>query len=166
MNKKVIFDEIYYPDVLEQTEMVFTHLQDMLPNIDFRWAIVQYMKSEWRKHIEQGYPHEISEWGDMVILKLFKDVDYPKTDLVADDWWSRTSWMSYVYNYLSYKYDIPFSELADVVTFDYMMWRYVCGSEEGIAHVSNAIYEQFYNSDGTVKYDEVARVKKDRDWWI
>lgn len=46
------------------------------------------MKSEWRKHIEKGYPHEISEWGDMVLLKLFKDTDYPKTDLIADDWWS------------------------------------------------------------------------------
>lgn len=165
MNKKVTFDKVYYPDIVEQTEKVFTHTQDMLPGIDFKWAIVEYMKSEWRKHIEQGYPHEISEWPDMVLLVLFKDKDYPKTDLIADDWWSRTSWMSFVYNRLSYKYDIPFSELADVVTFDYMMWRYVCGHEEGLEHVTDDIYNQFYNEDGSVKYDEVARTNKKIDWW-
>lgn len=87
-NKKVVFDKVYYPDVVDQTGKVFPHTQDMLPGIDFKQAIVEYMKSEWRKHIEKGYPHEISEWGDMVLLKLFKDTDYPKTDLIADDWWS------------------------------------------------------------------------------
>lgn len=164
-NKKVIFDPVYYTDVVEQTEMVFTHAQDILPKIDFKWAIVNYMKSEWRKNIEKGRPHEISEWGDMVLLILFKDKNYPKTDLIADDWWRRTSWMAEIYNRLSYKYDIPFAELADVVTFDYMMWRFVCGHEESSEHVVDSIYEQFYNKDGSINYDMVEKTNKKSDWW-
>ena len=45
-NKRVIFDPVYYTDVVDQTEMVFTHTQDMIPSIDFKWAIISYMKSE------------------------------------------------------------------------------------------------------------------------
>lgn len=164
-NKRVTFDRVYYPDVVEQTEKVFSHTQDMLPNIDFKWAINYYMKSQWRKNIEKGYPHEISEWGDMVLLKLFKDIDYPKTDLIADDWWNRTLWMAHVYNFLSYKYDIPFAELADVVTFDYMMWRFVCGQYDNIEYVASDIYNQFYKADGSIDYEMVKQTNQDVDWW-
>ena len=52
-------------------------------------------------------------------------------------------WIGKVYNYVSYKYDIPCSKLIDLITVDDMLKQYVTMHETGLEHTAQQLYEVF-----------------------
>lgn len=142
-NKYVIFDEVYFSDVEKQMISAFQDGSSLLPNIDIPWMIKIFMKSTHRQKVEQGHPHWIGKIGVVAIRDLLEDVDYPKSDKNKYDYGNKLYWIAKVYNYVSYKYDIPCSKLIDLISVEDMLKQYVTMHETGIDRTAEHLYEVF-----------------------
>ena len=101
------------------------------------------MKSTHRKKVEQGHPYWIGKIGAVVVRDLLENVDYPSSDKEKYYYGNKLYWIGKVYNYLSYKYDIPCSKLIDLITVDDMLKEYVTMHETGLEHTAEHLYEVF-----------------------
>ena len=55
-------------------------------------------------------------------------------------------WIGRIYNYVSYKYDIPCSKLIDLITVEDMLKQYVTMHETGLEHTAEHLYEVFIST--------------------
>ncbi|AWK50018.1 hypothetical protein DIC82_02435 [Clostridium beijerinckii] len=142
-NKYVTYDEVYFTDIEKQIISAFQDGSSLLPSIDIPWMIKCFMKSTHRKKVEQGHPYWIGKIGAVVIRDLLENVDYQKSDKDKYYYGNKLYWIGKVYNYVSYKYDIPCSKLIDLITVDDMLKQYVTMHETGLEHTAEHLYEVF-----------------------
>ena len=142
-----MYDRIYYEDVKTQLIEIFEYGQDMLPYIDIEWMIKVYLKSEHRKHVEDGMPYYIAQLGSVVIRDMLKGTNYPTDGRRIESYGDSLYWMGMVYNYLFFKYNIPCSKLIDLITVSDMLKQYVTMHETGLDHTAEHLYEVFIEKD-------------------
>ena len=142
-NKYVTYDEVYFTDIEKQIISIFQDGSSPLPSIDIPWMIKCFMKSTHREKVEQGHPYWIGKIGAVVIRDLLENVDYPKSDKDKYYYGNKLYWIGRIYNYVSYKYDIPCSKLIDLITVDDMLKQYVTMHETGLEHTAQQLYEVF-----------------------
>lgn len=107
------YDELYVGEITENQGDVFLNIRDVLPGVDEKWFVEEWMKSETRRCLDHAYP----KWAGMMPVELIwwfinneKDGEYKR----GEPWGGfLPSWVGVMYSLYQWKYNIPSKQVIE-----------------------------------------------------
>lgn len=114
------YSELYVGEITENQGDMFLNIRDVLPGVDEKWFIEEWMKSETRSHLDNAYP----KWAGMMPVELIwwfinneKNGEYKR----GAKWGGfLPQWVGIMYSLYQWKYDVPSAQVIKDLPLDLM----------------------------------------------
>ena len=146
MIRVAAYSELYASDIIEHQGYVFLNIREELPDVDEKWFIEAWMKSEIRQYLDTATP----KWAGMPPQELIWwfvhhecEGEYRK----GEKWGGfLPQWVGIMYSLYQWKFELPSAKIIEVLPLDVMEKLYVpyhqLGDEAAVYKLHNYVIDQ------------------------
>lgn len=118
------YNEMWLADAVESQGVLFAHVVDKYPDVDFEQFIRDWMHSAIRLDIDRGVTRYACSPGMELLRDFVREVNYvmPRGECHMD--WDMAFWVGQFYCYSQWYWNIPSPELVKLIPPDLLGTMY------------------------------------------
>ena len=135
------YDEIYMHKIKRNQGKLFFYASEELPELDEKWFIEKYMRSDIRRLLDSANP-KLAAKPAPELLHAFINRECGGEYKRGGEWGGfLTQWVGEIYSLYQWKYNVPSAELIEILPLSDMERMYIPGHQMGWDAAVNKIHD-------------------------